>query len=81
MVVKKPFAQKRRGIFKFFVFPKLISQQGYPWLKFIQLYIIQCFENGVAVINIFQQQKNDVGGRFFRNGKKILITQNDEQIN
>ena len=31
------------------------------------------------MINIFQQQKNDVGGRFFRNGKK-LITKNDEQI-
>ena len=32
------------------------------------------------MINIFQRQKNDVGGRFFRNGKKI-ITKNDEHIN
>ena len=31
------------------------------------------------MINIFKQQKNDVGGRFFRN--VMLITENDEQIN
>ena len=72
MILKNLLHRTVVEFFKFIDFPKLVSQQGYHWLKFIQLYIIQCFQNGVAVINIFQQQKNDVGGRFFRNGKKII---------
>ena len=35
IILDKTFAQKLRAIFKFLVLPKLISQQGYPGLKFV----------------------------------------------
>ena len=40
IILDKTLAQKFRASFKFQVLPKFISQQGYPRLKFIEVYII-----------------------------------------
>ena len=40
IILDKTFAQKFRASFTFLALPKLISQQGYPRLKFIQYYLV-----------------------------------------